>query len=190
MPTGARSVLRSLINVCGRVGRQTPHDRHWRAHPAVRTGDELTLGERAADQLKRVFATWTALFGILIFLAIWILTGGFGHDAFPFILLNLCLSCLAALQCFILLIAAKRADQIAASVSLHTLENTEQLTALLQQNTALTEQIAALTREMHAHLATPPVAPDLPPPDAPSAEPFQPKSSPKLSPKPKRTRAT
>lgn len=61
--------------------------------------------------MKAAFATWTALLGILTVMAVWIWTHGFGVDPAPFILLNLCLSCLAALQCFILLIAAKRADQ-------------------------------------------------------------------------------
>lgn len=178
-PARVRRAVHALFSACRRAGHNTPHDRHWRAHPAVATGNELTVGERAADQLKRVFATWTALFGILAFLAIWIMTGGFGRDAFPFILLNLCLSCLAALQCFILLIAAKRADQIAASVSLHTLENTEQLTTLLQQNTTLTEQIAELTREMHTHIAAAPMPAPMPAvADAPPESSIPPKKTP------------
>ncbi|MDE2105968.1 MAG: DUF1003 domain-containing protein [Patescibacteria group bacterium] len=106
--------------------------------------------------MKAVFATWSALLGILVFIGIWLVTAGFGKDPFPFILLNLCLSCLAALQCFILLIAAKRQDQIASEVALHTEKNTElireltqQNTILLQQNTELTESINRLTAEIH-----------------------------------------
>ena len=131
------------------------HDRHWRAHPAVETDDALTFGQRAADVMKGLFATWRALGAILLCMLIWISTGGFGHDGAPFILLNLCLSCLAALQCFILLIAAKRADQIAAAIALHTLQNTERLAQLIEQNTALTEQVADLTRAVHDHLTQP-----------------------------------
>jgi len=41
-----------------------------------------------------------------------IYNGRHGFDPFPFILLNLLLSCLAAMQGAILLIAAKRQDQI------------------------------------------------------------------------------
>lgn len=91
----------------------------WRFHPGIRTGDDLTFGERAADRMKGVFATWTALGLILAAMLAWILTSGFGSDPAPFILLNLCLSCLAALQCFILLIAAKRTDQVAAELAAH-----------------------------------------------------------------------
>jgi uncharacterized membrane protein len=126
--------------------------RHWDTHPAVRTGDQLSFGERAADRMKAVFATWTALGAILLMMAVWIVTSGFGVDKFPFILLNLCLSCLAALQCFILLIAAKRADQIASETAMHTLNNTELLKMLIEQNTKLIEQNNSLTQIIHDHL--------------------------------------
>ena len=124
----------------------------WEKHPGVRTGDQLSFGERAADRMKAVFATWTALFCILAFMAVWMHSGGFGHDGFPFILLNLCLSCLAALQCFILLIAAKRSDQIAAETALHTLNNTDDIKHLLQQNTDLTQKVSNLTELIHEHI--------------------------------------
>ena len=35
----------------------------WAQHPAVRTGVELAIGERAADVMKRTLATWTCLLG-------------------------------------------------------------------------------------------------------------------------------
>ncbi|HET9109933.1 MAG TPA: DUF1003 domain-containing protein [Ktedonobacterales bacterium] len=142
----ARAILKRAARWLLR--HHTPHDHAWAAHPAVATGEALTLGERAADRMKAVFATWKALGAILLFMAIWIRTGGFGHDGFPYILLNLCLSCLAALQCFILLIAARRADQIAATIALHTLQNTErqaeQLALLEQINRQQLEILTAL----------------------------------------------
>lgn len=103
--------------------------------------------------------SWWFVFGALVFLAAWMaLNGGHGFDKYPFILLNLVLSCLAALQGAILLIAARRADQVAAELAAgHYAETssldelvkantalTEQVHALLQQNTALTEKVAAL----------------------------------------------
>jgi uncharacterized membrane protein len=54
------------------------------------------------------------------FLAIWMGTNrDTGFDPFPFILLNLVLSCVAAMQGAILLIAARRSDQIAAELAQH-----------------------------------------------------------------------
>ena len=53
------------------------------------------------------------VFAALLFLAGWMIGNrDIGFDPYPFILLNLILSCLAAMQGAILLIAAKRADQI------------------------------------------------------------------------------
>lgn len=147
--------------------RRSAHDRNWQDHPAVATAEQLTFGQRAADRLKALVATWTALFLVLAVIGWWLYLGGIpaGSDSLGFLHLNLALSCFAALQCFILLIAAKRADEIAAATAMHTLENTEALTALLQQNTDLTQQIANLTRLIHDHIvgAGEMVAPPVPP---------------------------
>lgn len=137
---------------------ETAHDRHWRAHPAVATDEQLSFSQRAADVMRNALSTWTFLLLLAATMAAWIVTGGFGHDPGPYILLNLCLSTLAGVQAVVLLIAAKRADQIAAAVALHTLENTEKLTALIEQNTALTEQVRQLTSEVHARLEPPPAS--------------------------------
>ena len=42
-------------------------------HPAVRTGDQLTLGERSADKLRNGMGSWTFVFAALAFLAVWML---------------------------------------------------------------------------------------------------------------------
>jgi uncharacterized membrane protein len=89
----------------------------WDAHPAVRTGSALTFGERAADAMKRALATWICLLGFLALMVVWMATNGFGVDHAPYIGLNLVLSAIAGLQCFVLLIAAKRADQISSELA-------------------------------------------------------------------------
>jgi uncharacterized membrane protein len=119
--------------------RTTWHSKLWGGHPAVEK--KLTRGERAADVMKAGLATWIALFGVIFVILFWIQTSGFGHDSSPFILLNLCLSCFAALQCFVLLIANKRGEQIASAIALHTYENTQALQRLMKENTALTKDI-------------------------------------------------
>ena len=164
-------LLRSwLQRLQKRTSAPSAHDRHWQAHPAVATGDDLTFGQRAADHMRSGLGTWTFLFVLAGLMALWVMTAGFGHDAFPYILLNLCLSTLAGVQAAVLLIAAKRSDQVAAATALHTLENTEQLASLIEANTALTEQVATLTRELHARWTPSSVAPvaqaDQPPSDA------------------------
>lgn len=128
-------------------------DAHWHAHPGVRSGDDRTLGERAADGMRAGMGSWGFVFGALGFLGVWMVFNGHGgFDPYPFILLNLVLSCLAALQGAILLIAAKRADNIAAQVATHTAENTDLTLQLLRQNTLLTEQVRTLAQALHDHI--------------------------------------
>jgi uncharacterized membrane protein len=100
----------------------------WRMHPAIRQS-ELTVGERAADWLKHWFGTWTALGAVGVWIAVWVLLQKTGAhwDLYPFILLNLCLSCLAAVQGIILQISANRGDRISGDVALHTQANTDTL---------------------------------------------------------------
>lgn len=95
----------------------------WRDHPGVRSGADLSLGERAADRLRNGMGSWAFVFIALAFLAGWMAANrNVGFDPYPFILLNLLLSCLAALQGAILLIAAKRQDQIASELARHDYE--------------------------------------------------------------------
>lgn len=103
-----------------RMAGESHHDRLWARHPAVATGDELSQGERAADAMKHYLATWPALGLTLVVIVVWLVTGAFGIDPSPWFRLNLGLSCFAALQCFILLIANKRGEQRAAALALHS----------------------------------------------------------------------
>jgi uncharacterized membrane protein len=86
----------------------------------------LSVGDRAADQVRNSMGSWKFVFAFLLFLAVWALLNtisGVKHwDKYPFILLNLFLSMLAALQGAILLIAAKRADAISAAMAQHDYE--------------------------------------------------------------------
>lgn len=126
--------------------------RHWHRHPAVRSGEQLTLGERAADRLRNGMGSWTFVLLALAFLATWmtfneVVTrhGGKPFDGYPFILLNLVLSCLAALQGAILLIAAKRADQISSELARHDYETDVEADETVKA-------IHQLTQEIHARL--------------------------------------
>jgi uncharacterized membrane protein len=102
---------------------------YWDRHPGVRSGDQLTIGERAADTMRNTMGSWTFVGGFLVAMAVWAaansllrLGGGahkHGFDPYPYILLNLMLSMIAGLQGAILLIAAKRSDQIASELAQH-----------------------------------------------------------------------
>lgn len=119
---------------------------HWHRHPAVRSGDDLTRGERAADAMRNGMGSWGFVFGALLFLAGWMLGNrNVGFDPYPFILLNLLLSCLAAMQGAILLIAAKRQDQVASELAMHDYETNKEADEIVKA-------IHALTVEVHARV--------------------------------------
>lgn len=118
----------------------------WNRHPGVRGESDLTLGERAADRMKVLLSTWACLIAFLLLMAVWMVTGGFGADHAPFIGLNLVLSGIAGLQCFVLLIASKRSDQISAELAQHDLDTD---TSAKESLEALAAEFAIL-REQHA----------------------------------------
>jgi len=143
-----------------------PWQTHWHKHPGVRSGDQLSLGERAADRMRNMMGSWPfvfCFFGIMILWAVLnsvFYLGGqhhkHGFDPYPYILLNLFLSMLAGVQAAALLIAAKRADAISSEIAIHTERNTDDLKGLVAENTTLTEQVKRhtdLLEEIHRHVA-------------------------------------
>jgi uncharacterized membrane protein len=95
---------------------------------------DRTFGERAADGLRHGMGTWIFIFGAFGFMGGWVALNtirGWRWDPYPFILLNLGLSMLAALQGAILLIAAKRADKIAAELAEYHLAMTKEIHQIL-----------------------------------------------------------
>lgn len=119
----------------------------WREHPGVRSEDALTLGERAADRLRNGMGSWAFVAGALVFMAGWMIgNGSQGFDPYPFILLNLVLSCVAALQGAILLIAARRSDQISAELATH--DYTTNLEAA-----QIVKEIRDMTADIHSRIS-------------------------------------
>ena len=118
----------------------------WHHHPGVRSGDQLTRGERAADVLRNGMGSWGFVFGALLFLAGWMIGNrNVGFDKYPFILLNLILSCLAAMQGAILLIAAKREDQISSELAIHDYQNDVEADEIIHA-------VHEMTKAIHEHV--------------------------------------
>lgn len=123
------------------------HKPRWHEHPHVRTGSELSLGERAADVLKRAFGSWAFLGVLNAFIAVWAVLNwaGITHfDPYPFIALNLVLSWLASQQGGALQIAANRGDRIASELALHTFENGQEILKINQAQMAILEELRLL----------------------------------------------
>ncbi len=76
--------------------------------------DQLTLGEKVSDKVATVAGSWKFIITFLVILMIWIAVNSIALinsiDPFPFILLNLILSCIAALQAPIIMMSQNRQD--------------------------------------------------------------------------------
>lgn len=74
----------------------------------------LKFGDKVADALTKKAGSWGFIIGFLLFLAFWItlnLVLSKAIDPFPFILLNLMLSCVAAVQAPIILMSQNRENK-------------------------------------------------------------------------------
>jgi len=73
-----------------------------------------TLGQRAADALTRAAGSWRFIIVLSVFLLLWITANvvmvGYRFDPYPFILLNLFLSFMAAYQAPIILMSQGRVE--------------------------------------------------------------------------------
>ncbi|WP_430612639.1 DUF1003 domain-containing protein [Flavobacterium sp. JP2137] len=77
---------------------------------------ELTLGQRLADQVAAFGGSWMFIISFFLFILVWMLINIWflatkPFDPFPFILLNLILSCLAAIQAPIIMMSQNRQEQ-------------------------------------------------------------------------------
>jgi len=75
---------------------------------------ELTLGQRLADRVAAVGGSWPFVIGFGVVLISWIACNSLllrehAYDPYPYILLNLALSCLAAIQAPIIIMSQNRA---------------------------------------------------------------------------------
>ena len=123
------------------------HKPRWHEHPHVRSGSELTVGERAADVLKRAFGSWMFLGVLNGFIVVWAVLN-WAHvvhfDPYPFIALNLVLSWLAAQQGGALQIAANRADRVSSELALSTYSNGTELLKINQAQMDILQELRML----------------------------------------------
>ena len=75
---------------------------------------KLTFGDKVADKVSEKAGSWGFIFGFTLFLVFWVILNtvimidGQEIDPYPFILLNLVLSCIAALQAPIIMMSQNR----------------------------------------------------------------------------------
>ncbi|WJS92848.1 DUF1003 domain-containing protein [Flavobacterium johnsoniae] len=74
------------------------------------------LGQRVADRVADFGGSWTFIISFVVFITIWISSNVLifqnkGFDPYPFILLNLILSCVAALQAPVIMMSQNRQEE-------------------------------------------------------------------------------
>ena len=77
--------------------------------------EHVTVGERLADKVSEFGGSWGFIVGFFVLLIVWmtsnaLLLGPKPFDPYPFILLNLLLSCVAAFQAPIIMMSQRRKD--------------------------------------------------------------------------------
>ncbi len=104
-----RGVINNLVHNNGLLHKKIDK------HPIFK--EKLTLGQRASDKLTLYAGSWIFIFVFLAVLGLWLLLNGYlwymyipgePFDPRPFILLNLFLSCLAAIQAPVILMSQNR----------------------------------------------------------------------------------
>lgn len=78
--------------------------------------DQITFGQRLADKVAEFGGSWTFILSFFFFIIIWIVINSWllmnrSFDPYPFILLNLILSCLASIQAPIIMMSQNRQEQ-------------------------------------------------------------------------------
>lgn len=78
--------------------------------------EKYTLGQRAADAIAKFAGSWAFIFSFVAVLVLWmvinVILAAKAFDPYPFILLNLVLSCVAAIQAPLIMMSQNRQEEI------------------------------------------------------------------------------
>ena len=125
-------------------------------------GEKPSFGQRAADAVARFAGSWAFIFSFVAVMVIWmvlnILLATNAFDAYPFILLNLVLSCIAAVQAPLIMMSQNRQeakDRARAENDYHiNLKNEliiddlyKKISQLLEEQKKLSKQLEELRAE-------------------------------------------
>ncbi|MFN2250640.1 MAG: DUF1003 domain-containing protein [Anaerolineae bacterium] len=104
-----------LTEVEKRVIRRIAERQRISRNVAAEFTEQLSIGERLADRVAYVGGSWAFVVAFSVLIAVWVVANtavlskrGLAWDPYPYILLNLLLSTLAALQAPIILMSQNR----------------------------------------------------------------------------------
>ena len=77
--------------------------------------EKVSFGQKAADAVARFAGSWAFIFSFVAIMIIWmilnVILAANAFDAYPFILLNLVLSCIAAIQAPLIMMSQNRQEE-------------------------------------------------------------------------------
>ena len=124
--------------------------------------EKYTLGQRAADAIARFAGSWAFIFSFTGVLVLWmagnVLLAAGAFDPYPFILLNLVLSCVAAIQAPLIMMSQNRQEEkdrrraendykVNLKTEIMIEDLYDKMNALLARQAALEKQLAAMKSE-------------------------------------------
>ncbi|WP_017912157.1 DUF1003 domain-containing protein [Xanthomonas sp. SHU 166] len=112
----ARHLLQTELDKLSEAEREVVErfiaKRHVARDIVTQADRDRSLGERVADRVAAIGGSWTFIIGFCVVLLGWIalnsLVLAHAFDPYPYILLNLCLSCLAAIQAPVIMMSQNR----------------------------------------------------------------------------------
>ena len=124
--------------------------------------EKYTLGQRAADKIAKFAGSWAFIFSFTGVLILWMVANTVlatkAFDPYPFILLNLVLSCVAAIQAPLIMMSQNRQEE----KDRHRAENDykvnlkteimiedifDKVTAILKKQSEMEKQLGNIQRE-------------------------------------------
>ena len=124
--------------------------------------DKYTLGQRAADKIAKFAGSWAFIFSFTGVLILWmavntvLVTKAF--DPYPFILLNLVLSCVAAIQAPLIMMSQNRQEEkdrrraendykVNLKTEIMIEDIFDKVTAILKKQSEMEKQLGNIQRE-------------------------------------------
>ena len=119
----------------------------WEQHPGVRSGQGLSVAERAADLVSRAAGTWSYLTVLAAAIVVAAVAAMSEDDrAGAVAVLSLVLSGIALIEISLVLMAGRRADRTARETALFDLGEG-------RRNTAVAEELRIEMQRLHQDLA-------------------------------------
>ncbi|MBB5941248.1 DUF1003 domain-containing protein [Xanthomonas sp. 3307] len=112
----ARHLLQTELDKLSEAEREVVErfiaKRHVARDIVKQADSDRSLGERIADRVAAIGGSWSFIIGFGLVLLGWIVLNSLllahAFDPYPYILLNLCLSCLAAIQAPVIMMSQNR----------------------------------------------------------------------------------